>query len=443
MSSESSHSSYLDNLEIANIPGSYNSSVGSFMDGATSCSYGSSYMDTHSAPSHGGSFLSMNDIDYMKPAMNSAMNVYYQHRLSFGDMTDASFAAQINANTNFFPNKLYDILGKESTDVVHWNSTGTSFFVKDQATFSNDILPKYFRLRKFSSFQRQLNLYGFRRVAKGPDAGSYFHPAFRRNFPTMLEQIRRRPGKGAKWTHKNLQVSPYHNADIRGGSFSDTSVGSDTVSNAHFLDTGARRHMEYPQVVLGSYFNLQGTPGQRPQQGIINNGISLGLDGKVNLFQPQAAYGHQLGGNVNMNLVNTAAAGYTTMVMPIVPQVPAYTFTSGALYTGNIPGAMTDLHQQQQIQHMQQMQQHQQQQDMGSSTSSHRNVNSMTNTTISSVDNQQQENNPLSFNSTQQTTPDIPSVKLENVMSSLNLDYFSSTRSPSPVKRLSDDKRIP
>ena len=42
-----------------------------------------------------------------------------------------------------------------------------------------------------TSFQRQLNLYGFRRVIKGEEQGCYFHPQFHRDHPELISDIRR------------------------------------------------------------------------------------------------------------------------------------------------------------------------------------------------------------------------------------------------------------
>lgn len=43
---------------------------------------------------------------------------------------------------------------------------------------------------KFSSFQRQLNLYGFRKVVKGRESGCYMHPSFLRDNPEKLTEVR-------------------------------------------------------------------------------------------------------------------------------------------------------------------------------------------------------------------------------------------------------------
>ena len=77
-----------------------------------------------------------------------------------------------------FPEKLMDMLATESNEnssIVSWLPHGRAFIVRKPKEFADDIMPKYFRQTKITSFQRQLNLYGFRRITKGADAGSYYH----------------------------------------------------------------------------------------------------------------------------------------------------------------------------------------------------------------------------------------------------------------------------
>ena len=60
--------------------------------------------------------------------------------------------------------KLYDLIGAEPNWLVEWAGHGESFFIRNEEEFCAQVLPKYFRHTKLTSFQRQLNLYGFRRI---------------------------------------------------------------------------------------------------------------------------------------------------------------------------------------------------------------------------------------------------------------------------------------
>eukprot|EP00968_Pinguiococcus_pyrenoidosus_P004822 scaffold309_cov235-Pinguiococcus_pyrenoidosus.AAC.26 len=97
-----------------------------------------------------------------------------------------------------FPRKLFELLASEDRRVISWDAEGECFAIMDMEVFTRTTLERYYKHRKFTSFQRQLNLYGFRKIAKGKKCGYYVHPHFQRDRPEWLSKVRRTPqaGKG-------------------------------------------------------------------------------------------------------------------------------------------------------------------------------------------------------------------------------------------------------
>ena len=61
-----------------------------------------------------------------------------------------------------FLSKLYDILNNITyKEIIYWNKEGKGIIIANVNEFSTMILPKYYNHSNFSSFVRQLNLYGF------------------------------------------------------------------------------------------------------------------------------------------------------------------------------------------------------------------------------------------------------------------------------------------
>lgn len=99
-----------------------------------------------------------------------------------------------------FPMKLYNLLQDNLyEDVISWQPHGRSFLVDKPHEFVKKVMPKYFQQSKLTSFQRQLNLYGFTRIlASGPDRGGYYHELFLRGKEKMSSHIIRMKIKGPR-----------------------------------------------------------------------------------------------------------------------------------------------------------------------------------------------------------------------------------------------------
>lgn len=125
------------------------------------------------------------------------------------DRTKDDDSSRTEGNGNLlFPWKLHDMLqrtsassisvdGKESNSIVSWLPHGKAFKVHNVSDFVSIILPLFFKKQsKYKSFQRQLNLWGFHRITRnGPDKGSYYHPCFKRDEPSLCRDMVRQKAK--------------------------------------------------------------------------------------------------------------------------------------------------------------------------------------------------------------------------------------------------------
>jgi len=90
-----------------------------------------------------------------------------------------------------FPRRLFEILSFEDPKILSWNEDGKSFSIHNTSEFTNKVLPRYFRHSKLTSFQRQLNLYGFQRIHVGPLEGAYHHIKFQKGNFSLIASMKR------------------------------------------------------------------------------------------------------------------------------------------------------------------------------------------------------------------------------------------------------------
>ncbi|CAG8536097.1 9835_t:CDS:2 [Paraglomus occultum] len=105
-----------------------------------------------------------------------------------------------------FLNKLYNMVNDpQSNDLIHWSESGNSFLITRPQDFARVVLPRFFKHNNFSSFVRQLNMYGFHKIPHlqqgvlqadmQSEQSEFSNPNFLRNQQDLLYFVQRKKGK--------------------------------------------------------------------------------------------------------------------------------------------------------------------------------------------------------------------------------------------------------
>ncbi|KAG7349310.1 HSF-type DNA-binding protein [Nitzschia inconspicua] len=106
-------------------------------------------------------------------------------------------------NAPIFLRKTYEMINTCDPEIATWSEDGMSFVVKDPDTFASEVIGLFFKHNNFSSFVRQLNFYGFRKIKcdslrikdEANDVESRYwkfrHDKFQRGRPDLLAQIKK------------------------------------------------------------------------------------------------------------------------------------------------------------------------------------------------------------------------------------------------------------
>ena len=138
--------------------------------------------------------------DVAKPEEEEPKAPYYYYRdHSYLPDPDPTKPVTIPGRIPTFPAKLFAILSRSDlADIISWMPHGRSWKVHKPREFEVKVIPSYFDHAKFSSFIRQANGWGFKRVCtKGVDRNSHYHELFLRGMPHLIKFMKR-PVSGSK-----------------------------------------------------------------------------------------------------------------------------------------------------------------------------------------------------------------------------------------------------
>jgi hypothetical protein len=98
----------------------------------------------------------------------------------------------------------------EIVAVISWTSSGDSFNIKNITKFTEEVLPRYFKHSNFSSFIRQLNMYGFRKIRHADGENVYMNEYFKIGGKQLLKNINRKIRE-----EREERVSVYQGAVVK------------------------------------------------------------------------------------------------------------------------------------------------------------------------------------------------------------------------------------
>ena len=76
---------------------------------------------------------------------------------------------------------------------IKWVHSGLAIQIPDEKEFAKTVMVEVFRYSNFTSFIRQLNVYGFKKTQRKLEERIYYHPQFNKHQPELAALIKRKP----------------------------------------------------------------------------------------------------------------------------------------------------------------------------------------------------------------------------------------------------------
>ncbi|KAL0994786.1 hypothetical protein UPYG_G00127140 [Umbra pygmaea] len=190
-----------------------------------------------------------------------------------GNMEMEEAVSPILINPSNFPAKLWRLVNNPENRSIRWDARGEVLII-DQQLFEAELLSPQkktmdnmdnFKTTNFSSFNRQLNLYGFRKVVQGLGASGinygssptqrilhHFHnPNFKKDHPELLLNLKRLTTKNKAKMEAGLEVNSrppsyrFHRLMVDGGKDKDNVQKGD--KRGSMVDSQLLPPSPYPQ----------------------------------------------------------------------------------------------------------------------------------------------------------------------------------------------------
>mmetsp|Transcript_26762 Transcript_26762/g.50041 ORF Transcript_26762/g.50041 Transcript_26762/m.50041 type:complete len:501 (+) Transcript_26762:85-1587(+) len=120
--------------------------------------------------------------------------------------------SQMVAGGEPFPLKLHvlleDTVKRGFSSIISWKGD-RAFQVHNKELFAEMVMPVYFDSKNYKTFQRNLNLWGFRTVSKGPRKGECSHALFVRGQPDLcrsMVRVRNKTNPPERFYQQGLQA---------------------------------------------------------------------------------------------------------------------------------------------------------------------------------------------------------------------------------------------
>ena len=150
-------------------------------------------------------------------------------------------------------------------EIGGWSEDGDSFVIHDPETFTREIIPTVYKHSNWSSFVRQLNFYGFRKVRLrgNTSAAKFEHPLFKRGQPQLISLIKKASERGFRfyiriWKVHLVLLESASSASASENSSESTSLRADLeqlkIRVSEMADTVAQ--LQTTVSFLASQFNI-------------------------------------------------------------------------------------------------------------------------------------------------------------------------------------------